>query len=156
MHTQRERVWASPLVRRSAIKRWLGHLYRSVLPGLCLPLDSGPPLPVHPPGTGAEKSGMRPMLEGDLNCTQKCLSYGNVPTTSSAAQTACSSPCFTSAWIPYSLFLPRNARFLFQVGCHLPPAQPLPGSVPGKQRGSGQLRSCHSGCRKVSCVTPVF
>ena len=27
---------------------------------------------------------MRPTLEGDLNSTQKCLSYGNVPTTSSA------------------------------------------------------------------------
>ena len=36
---------------------------------------------------------MRPTLEGDLNCTQKCLSYGNVPTTSSAAQTAWSARC---------------------------------------------------------------
>ena len=31
MHIQRERVWASPRVR------WLSHLYRSVLLGLCLP-----------------------------------------------------------------------------------------------------------------------
>ena len=29
---------ASPLVRRNAVKRQLSHLYKSVLPGLCLPL----------------------------------------------------------------------------------------------------------------------
>ena len=37
MHTWRERVWMSPLVRRSTVKR-LSHLYRSALLGLCLPL----------------------------------------------------------------------------------------------------------------------
>ena len=29
-------MWVSPLVRRSVVKRWLSHLYRAVLPGLCL------------------------------------------------------------------------------------------------------------------------
>ena len=38
MHAQRERLWMSPLVRRNAVKRWVSHLYRSVLTGLCLPL----------------------------------------------------------------------------------------------------------------------
>ena len=38
MHTWRERVWASHLVKRSAVKRRLNHLYRTVLLGLCLPL----------------------------------------------------------------------------------------------------------------------
>ena len=33
-----ERVWASPVARRSAVKRRLSCLHRSVLPGLCLPL----------------------------------------------------------------------------------------------------------------------
>ena len=37
MHPWRERVWASPLVRRRAVKRWLSHLYTSVLPVLSLP-----------------------------------------------------------------------------------------------------------------------
>ena len=37
MHTQRERVWASPLMRR-AVKRWLNRLYRAVFLALCLPL----------------------------------------------------------------------------------------------------------------------
>ena len=35
--TPRERVWASSLVRRSAVKRLSHHLYKSVLLGLCLP-----------------------------------------------------------------------------------------------------------------------
>ena len=38
MHPWRERVWTSSLVRRSTVKRRLSHLYRAVLPGLCLPL----------------------------------------------------------------------------------------------------------------------
>ena len=38
MHTWRERVWASSLMRRNTVKRQLNHLCRSVLPGLCLPL----------------------------------------------------------------------------------------------------------------------
>ena len=29
---EKERVWVSPLVRRSVVKRWLSHLYRTVLP----------------------------------------------------------------------------------------------------------------------------
>ena len=37
MHIWRERVWCPPR-GRSAIKRQLSHLYRSLLPGLCLPL----------------------------------------------------------------------------------------------------------------------
>ena len=32
--TQREKVWVSPLVRRSTVKRQLSHLDRSVLPGV--------------------------------------------------------------------------------------------------------------------------
>ena len=35
MHTQRVSVWAFPLVR-SALKRWVSHLYTAVLPGLVL------------------------------------------------------------------------------------------------------------------------
>ena len=38
MHTWRERLWTSSLVRRSTVKWQLSHLYRAVLPGLCLPL----------------------------------------------------------------------------------------------------------------------
>ena len=38
IHTQKERVWASSLVRRRAVKRQSNHLYRTVLLGLCLPL----------------------------------------------------------------------------------------------------------------------
>ena len=38
MHAGRERLWMSPLVRRNVVQRWLSHLYRSVLTGLCLPL----------------------------------------------------------------------------------------------------------------------
>ena len=47
---------------------------------------------------------MRPMLEGDLNCTQECLSDGNVPTTSSAAQAALSArgPMLTLGKPPWS------------------------------------------------------
>ena len=37
MHIWRERVWASSLMRRSAVNMQLNHLCRSVLPGLCLP-----------------------------------------------------------------------------------------------------------------------
>ena len=52
---QRERVWVCLLVRRSAVKRWLSHSCRLVLPGLCL--SSGqlsgffftPDLPWDPP-----------------------------------------------------------------------------------------------------------
>ena len=40
IYTKRERVWASSLMRRSAPERWWNHLYRAVLPGLCLPLAS--------------------------------------------------------------------------------------------------------------------
>ena len=36
MHAQRERAWASPLVR-SIVKRLLLYLYKAVLLGLCLP-----------------------------------------------------------------------------------------------------------------------
>ena len=32
MHTQRERVWVFPLVRRSSVKRWWSYLHMSVLP----------------------------------------------------------------------------------------------------------------------------
>ena len=32
-----EKMWASPLVRRSTVKRQLNHLHMAVLPGLCLP-----------------------------------------------------------------------------------------------------------------------
>ena len=61
MHTQRERVWVSPLVRRTAVKRWWSHLCKSVLQGLCLPFASylvsfptrglpwDPPLGAHAP-----------------------------------------------------------------------------------------------------------
>ena len=34
---EKERVWVSPLVRRSPVKTWLSHLYKAVLVGLCLP-----------------------------------------------------------------------------------------------------------------------
>ena len=37
MHTQRERVWAYPLVRRSTEKRPVSHLHGSVLADVCLP-----------------------------------------------------------------------------------------------------------------------
>ena len=37
MHTGRERVWPSPVVRRRAVKRLLSHLYTAVLLGLCIP-----------------------------------------------------------------------------------------------------------------------
>ena len=37
MQNWRERVWVFPLVRRGAAKRLLSHLYKAVLPGLCLP-----------------------------------------------------------------------------------------------------------------------
>ena len=55
MHPWRERVWTSSLVRRSTVKRRLSHLYRAVLPGLCLPLANylvsffTPDLPYNPP-----------------------------------------------------------------------------------------------------------
>ena len=55
MHTQRERVWASSLMRRNLVKRRLNHLYRAGLPGLCLPLAnylvsfSTPALPLDTP-----------------------------------------------------------------------------------------------------------
>lgn len=39
-HTQRKSVWAFPLARRSTEKRWLSHLYRTVLPVFCLPLTN--------------------------------------------------------------------------------------------------------------------
>ena len=38
MHTKRERVWASSLMRRTTAKRQLSHLYTAVLLGLYLPL----------------------------------------------------------------------------------------------------------------------
>ena len=63
MHPWRERVWAAPTVRKSTIKRWLSHSYRSVLLGLCLPsgqvsgffFHTWPTL-VHPAGAHAPLS----------------------------------------------------------------------------------------------------
>ena len=54
MYTQKERVGASPLVRKRAAKEQLNHLYRTVRSGLCLPLAnylvfSSPDLPWDPP-----------------------------------------------------------------------------------------------------------
>ena len=61
MHTGRESMWPSPVVRRRAVKRLLSHLYKAVLLGLCIPSGiisgfffytwpfQGPPLGVYAP-----------------------------------------------------------------------------------------------------------
>ncbi|KAB0388956.1 hypothetical protein E2I00_003522, partial [Balaenoptera physalus] len=105
------------------------------------PLRAGlsPPLRVRLPGTGAEKSGVCPSLEVDLNCTQECLSDGECADNLKCCRAGCATVCQ----------MPN-------AGHRLPPAQPLTEPLPGKQHVSGQLRCCHNVCGKVSCVTPVF
>eukprot|EP00069_Balaena_mysticetus_P009535 bmy_06273T0 len=139
--------------------RDLRQLIATLLPGLLLPLPLlwpqiwgrqtggghppraglSPPLRVRLPGTGAEKSGVCPALEVDLNCTQECLSDGECADNLKCCRAGCATVCQ----------MPN-------AGHRLPPAQPLPEPLPGKQHVSGQLRCCHNVCGKVSCVTPDF
>ena len=59
------------------------------------PLRAGlsPPLPVRLPGTGAEKSGVCPALEVDLNCTQECLSDGECADNLKCCRAGCATVC---------------------------------------------------------------
>ena len=68
MQTRRKRAWVSPLVRRSAMKRRLGHLYRSVPSGLCLPSGQLPGFFFHTWATLGPSSGMQthPSAKMDL------------------------------------------------------------------------------------------
>uniref|UniRef100_A0A8C6AUY4 WAP domain-containing protein n=1 Tax=Monodon monoceros TaxID=40151 RepID=A0A8C6AUY4_MONMO len=97
--------------------------------------DSGPSLPNRLPGTGAEKSGVCPALEVDLNCTQECPSGGEC----AADLKCCQASCATVCQMPSG-----NPRGLHQAGRET------------VLHASGQLGCCHNGCRKVSCVTIVF
>ena len=66
MHTQREKVWVSPLLRGDAIRRWLSHLYRSVLPNLYFPLTNYlvSDLPWDPAWVRRHPSGKKDLASG--------------------------------------------------------------------------------------------
>ncbi|KAJ8787126.1 hypothetical protein J1605_023158, partial [Eschrichtius robustus] len=59
------------------------------------PLRAGlsPPLPIRLPGTGAEKSGVCPALEVDLNRTQECLSDGECADNLKCCRAGCATVC---------------------------------------------------------------
>ena len=59
------------------------------------PLRAGlsPPLRVRLPGTGAEKSGVCPALEVDLNCAQECLSGGEGVADLKCCRAGCATVC---------------------------------------------------------------
>ncbi|XP_007451711.1 PREDICTED: WAP four-disulfide core domain protein 2-like [Lipotes vexillifer] len=64
----------------------LGLLVAALLLGLLLGL---PPVT----GTGAEKSGVCPALEVDLNCTQECLSDGECADNLKCCRAGCATVC---------------------------------------------------------------
>uniref|UniRef100_A0A8C0DHG8 WAP four-disulfide core domain protein 2 n=1 Tax=Balaenoptera musculus TaxID=9771 RepID=A0A8C0DHG8_BALMU len=66
--------------------RYLSQLIATLLLGL-------PPLPVRLPGTGAEKSGVCPTLEVDLNCTQECLSDAECADNLKCCRAGCTTVC---------------------------------------------------------------
>ncbi|XP_023984356.1 WAP four-disulfide core domain protein 2 isoform X1 [Physeter macrocephalus] len=76
----------------------LGLLVAALLLGLLLGL---PPVT----GTGAEKSGVCPALEVDLNCTQECLSDGECADNLKCCRAGCATVCHMP-----------NAKFHFSTG----------------------------------------
>ncbi|XP_060141558.1 WAP four-disulfide core domain protein 2 [Globicephala melas] len=68
---------------------YLGHLVATLFLGLLLPL----PLLWPQVSTGAEKSGVCPALEADLNCTQECLSDGECADNLKCCRAGCATVC---------------------------------------------------------------
>ncbi|XP_058893875.1 WAP four-disulfide core domain protein 2 isoform X2 [Kogia breviceps] len=96
----------------------LGLLVAALLLGLLLGL---PPVT----GTGAGKSGVCPELQGDLNCTQECLSDAECTDNLKCCQAGCATFCH----MPNATSL-RSGRVEVSAWPCLAPAQ-LPSSLPG-------------------------
>ncbi|XP_058893874.1 WAP four-disulfide core domain protein 2 isoform X1 [Kogia breviceps] len=118
----------------------LGLLVAALLLGLLLGL---PPVT----GTGAGKSGVCPELQGDLNCTQECLSDAECTDNLKCCQAGCATFCHMPNEKKGSC--PQVDNAFPQLGLCLDQCQ-VDSQCPGL------LKCCHNGCGKVSCVTPVF
>ncbi|TKC43580.1 hypothetical protein EI555_011935, partial [Monodon monoceros] len=113
------------------------------------PLRAGlsPPLRVRLPGTGAEKSGVCPALEVDLNCTQECLSDGECADNLKCCRAGCATVCQ----------MPNEKKGSCpQVDIAFPQLGLCMDQCQVDSQCPGLLKCCHNGCGKVSCVTPVF
>ncbi|XP_012513364.1 PREDICTED: WAP four-disulfide core domain protein 2 [Propithecus coquereli] len=119
----------------------LGALTAALLLGLLL-LDL-PPVT----GTGAEKMGVCPELEANLNCTEECHSDSecadNLKCCPAGCATVCSVPNEKKGSCPQvDISFPQLG--LCQDQCQVDSQCP------------GQMKCCRNGCGKVSCVTPNF
>ncbi|TEA15391.1 WAP four-disulfide core domain protein 2 [Globicephala melas] len=118
----------------------LGLLVAALLLGLLLGL---PPVT----GTGAEKSGVCPALEADLNCTQECLSDGECADNLKCCRAGCATVCQ----------MPNEKKGSCpQVDIAFPQLGLCMDQCQVDSQCPGLLKCCHNGCGKVSCVTPVF
>ncbi|XP_047709472.1 WAP four-disulfide core domain protein 2 isoform X2 [Prionailurus viverrinus] len=99
------------------------------------------------PGREAEKTGVCPQLQADLNCTQECHSDAQCADNLKCCQAGCATICHLpdekQGSCPYV-----NTDFpqlgLCQHQCKVDSQCP------------GLLKCCYNGCGKMSCITPIF
>ncbi|KAM6147706.1 WAP four-disulfide core domain protein 2 [Erethizon dorsatum] len=96
--------------------------------------------------TGAEKPGVCPRLQADLNCTQnkECQSDGDCAENLKCCQGGCGSICS----------LP-NEKPGTCPSVELPQLGICEDQCQEDSQCSGLMKCCRNGCGKVSCVTPT-
>ncbi|KAI5215940.1 WAP four-disulfide core domain protein 2 [Manis pentadactyla] len=98
-------------------------------------------------GTGAEKTGVCPKVELDLNCTRECLSDGDCADNLKCCQAGCATVCH----------MPNEKRGSCpEVDIAFPQLGICQDQCQVDSECAGRLKCCRNGCGKVSCITPVF
>ncbi|KAM8776518.1 WAP four-disulfide core domain protein 2 [Rhynchonycteris naso] len=98
-------------------------------------------------GSEAEKTGVCPELEEDLNCTQECRSDGECADNLKCCRAGCATVCL----------MPNEKQGSCpQVDMPLTPLGLCRNQCQVDSECSGHMKCCRNGCGKVSCVTPVF
>ncbi|XP_077621424.1 WAP four-disulfide core domain protein 2 [Crocuta crocuta] len=98
-------------------------------------------------GREAEKAGVCPQLQADLNCTQECHSDAQCASNLKCCQAGCATICH----------LPNEKQGSCpQVNTDFPQLGLCQNQCEVDSQCPGLLKCCYNGCGKVSCVTPVL
>ncbi|XP_031289603.2 WAP four-disulfide core domain protein 2 isoform X1 [Camelus dromedarius] len=124
--------------------RRLGLLVAALLLGLLLGL---PPVTGAGAGAGAEKTGVCPALEADVNCTKECLSDAECADNLKCCPAGCAAVCQ----------MPNEKKGSCpQIDLAFPQLGFCVNKCQEDSQCPGNMKCCLNGCGKMSCVTPVF
>ncbi|XP_040302865.1 WAP four-disulfide core domain protein 2 isoform X2 [Herpailurus yagouaroundi] len=99
------------------------------------------------PGREAEKTGVCPQLQADLNCMQECQSDAQCADNLKCCQAGCGTICH----------LPDEKQGSCpHVNTDFPQLGLCQDQCKVDSQCPGLLKCCYNGCGKMSCITPVF